>query len=105
MVAVSVEEAGNPGHAHRLTSNLRRKILYHLVRRRQRFLCEVLNVLYELRLLVLVEFLSGDFPGLWRPLTALVPPRERRSRHVEPIRNFCIREVFSIFERFDCRKI
>jgi hypothetical protein len=66
MIAVSAEETGNPGHAYRLTSNLQRQILYRLICRRQRFLCEIFNVLYKLRLLVLVEFLSGDFLGIWR---------------------------------------
>jgi hypothetical protein len=81
--AVAVDKSGNPRRAHVTTSNLTGKILYHLTRGRQGFLCEVFSILYELCFLLWVKFALADVFGFHRGLTLLVSPAQRGAVNFE----------------------
>jgi hypothetical protein len=76
MTAVASDKAVHPGVAHALRIEARRKILYHLPRRRQCSLCEVFNIPYEFLLLLWVELLLLGLLSFLACLTALVSSRQ-----------------------------
>jgi hypothetical protein len=76
MNAVPVDEAGNPTLAHGSVGNFRRKISYHLSRRRQTLLSKLLNIPYKLQLLLRVEYTSIEILGLPRHLRPAVSSAE-----------------------------
>jgi hypothetical protein len=84
-----------PRVSHGRCSDLRREISYHIPRWRQRFLCEVVNILYELGFLLWVEFVLSLIFGVRIVLTTAVPSRQRAPRHTILISNCLVSKVFS----------
>ena len=90
MVGLSLNEAVHPGLTHAVGVKVSGEILYHLSRQRQRSLCEVLDIAYELGFLLWVECKLIKVLGGSGALTALVSSAQRRVRYVEAAGNCAV---------------
>jgi hypothetical protein len=98
---VSIDEAGDPGLTHRLLGYLGRKILDHISCRRESSLCKTFNESQKLQLLLWAEFLLLGVLDLSWLCLALVPSGRCRPHYTMFGGYFCMREIFSWFQRFN----
>jgi hypothetical protein len=75
MIAVPADEAVHPGVTHAVGIEVRGEISDHVSCWRQRSLCKVFDIAYELGFLLWVKGKLGVVLRFLQPLTALVPAR------------------------------